>query len=168
MKIRVAVLDNDSVYLDRFVSAFSARYADKVELYSFTDPEIALNTLASNRIDVFVASENFTIDLNAIPSKCVFAYFVDSTGIDSFNNCSAICKFQKADLIYKQFLSLYSEKAGGISSLKLDDDSTKVIVFSSPCLQTIPVCPNNVTVAPEVNNLVVPIRNCNWVLLCSK
>lgn len=133
MKIRVAVLDNDGVYLDRFVSAFSARYADKVELYSFTDPEIALNTLASNRIDVFVASENFTIDQSAIPSKCVFAYFVDSTGIDSFNNCSAICKFQKADLIYKQFLSLYSEKAGGISSLKLDDDSTKVIVFSSPC-----------------------------------
>lgn len=133
MKIRVAVLDNDQIYLDRFVSAFSAKYSDKVELYSFSNLEIALDTVATNRIDIFVASENFAIDPSNIPSKCVFAYFVDNSGIDSYNNCSAICKFQKADLIYKQFLSLYSEKAGGISSLKLDDDSTKIIVFSSPC-----------------------------------
>ncbi|MBQ6302773.1 MAG: chromosome partitioning protein ParA [Clostridiales bacterium] len=133
MKIRVAVLDNDQIYLDRFVSAFSAKYSDKVELYSFSDLQIALDTVATNRIDIFVASENFAIDPSNIPSKCIFAYFVDNAGIDSFNNCNAICKFQKADLIYKQFLSLYSEKAGGISSLKLDDDSTKVIAFASPC-----------------------------------
>ncbi|MBO4591543.1 MAG: chromosome partitioning protein ParA, partial [Eubacterium sp.] len=133
MKIKVAVLDSDQIYLDRFVSAFSAKFADKVELYSFTNQQIAVESLANNRIDVFLASENFDIDVSKIPAKCVFAYFVDNTGIDSYNNQSAICKFQKADLIYKQFLSLYSEKAGGISSLKLDDDSTKVIIFSSPC-----------------------------------
>ena len=133
MKIKVAILDADQVYLDRFVSAFSAKYADKVELYSFTDKDIALTALSNNRIDVFVASESFDIDFNKVPTKCVFAYFVDTAGIDSYNNHSAICKFQKADLIYKQFLSLYSEKAGGISGLKLDDDSTKIIMFSSPC-----------------------------------
>lgn len=133
LKIRVALLDKDSVYLDRFVSAFSAKFSDRVELYSFTDLSVALNTLASDRIDVFVASELFDIDLNSIPSKCVFAYFVETSGIDSYNNQNAICKFQKADLIYKQFLSLYSEKAGGISGFRLDDDSTRIIMFSSPC-----------------------------------
>ena len=133
MKIKVAVLDNDQVYLDRFVSAFSAKFADKVELYSFTDQQIAMDSLANNRIDIFIAGEIFDIDVKQVPAKCVFAYFVDNTGIDSYNNQSAICKYQKADLIYKQFLSLYSEKAGGISSLKLDDDSTKIIIFSSPC-----------------------------------
>ena len=133
MKIKVAVLDNDKLYLDRFVLAFSTKYADKIELYSFTDQQIALDSLTTNRIDVFLAGENFDIDAGTIPSKCVFAYFVDSSGIDSYNNQSAICKFQKADLIYKQLLSLYSEKAGGISSLKLDEDTTRIIVFTSPC-----------------------------------
>ena len=47
MKIRVAVLDNDQIYLDRFVSAFSAKYSDKVELYSFSNLEIALDTVAT-------------------------------------------------------------------------------------------------------------------------
>lgn len=132
MKIKVALLEKDKSYLDRFISAFNAKFADKIELYSFTDKNIAIESLEDNRIDVFVAGESFEIDVNDIPSKCVFAYFVDTPGIDSFSGQSAICKYQKADLIYKQFLSLYSEKAGGISSLKLDDDSTKVIMFSSP------------------------------------
>ena len=131
MKIRVAVLDNDQVYLDRFVSAFSAKYAEKVELYSFSDQQLALNSLISNRIDVFIASETFNISPESIPDRCVFAYFVDGAGIDSYNNQSAICKFQKADLIYKQLLSLYSEKAP-VSSLSSDDASARIIMFTSP------------------------------------
>jgi len=133
MKIKVAVLEKDPVYLERFVSSFSSKYADKIELYSFTDKDIAVKALAENRADIFLAGDDFDIDFGKIPSKCTFAYFVAATGIDSFNDKSAICKYQKADLIYKQMLSLYSEKAGGISSLKLDDDSTRVFIFSSPC-----------------------------------
>ena len=132
MKIRVAVLDNDQVYLDRFVSAFSAKYAEKVELYSFSDQKLALSTLTANRIDVFIASETFDISADSIPERCVFAYFVDTAGIDSYNNQSAICKFQKADLIYKQLLSLYSEKAPIISSLNSDEASARIIMFTSP------------------------------------
>lgn len=133
MKIRVAILDNDKVYLDRFVTAFSAKFADKIELYSFTDLQMAMDSLISNRIEVFLAAETFEIDFDKIPPKCVFAYFVVSNGIDSYKSRSAISKFQKADLIYKQILSLYAEKASDISSLKLDDDSTRIILFSSPC-----------------------------------
>ena len=46
MKIRLALLEKDQSYLNRIVSAFSTKYADKFEIYSFTDPGVALATLA--------------------------------------------------------------------------------------------------------------------------
>lgn len=133
MRIKLALLEKDQSYLNRIVTAFSTKYADKFEIYSFTDESIAMSTLDSSRIDVLVASDAFEIDITELPRRCGFAYFVDSIGVDTVNDQRAICKFQKADLIYKQILSIYSENAGSVSGVKLDDDSTKVIFFSSPC-----------------------------------
>lgn len=133
MRIKLAILEKDQSYLNRIVTAFSTKYADKFEIYSFTDQAIALSTLDSSRIDVLVASDAFEIDVTALPKRCGFAYFVDSVDVDTVNDQRAICKFQKADLIYKQILSIYSENAGSVSGIKLGDDSTKIIFFSSPC-----------------------------------
>lgn len=132
MKIKLAILDKDQNYINRVVSVFSTKYADKFEIYSFTDMKIALGALDGSRVDVFLASDAFEIDVEVIPARCSFAYFVDSPDIETVNGQCAICKFQKVDLIYKQILSIYSEKAGSVSGLKLGDDSTKVIIFSSP------------------------------------
>lgn len=132
MKIKLAILEKDQNYLNRIASAFSTRYADKLEIYSFTDQTIALTTLESSRIDVFVASDVFEIDVKDIPKRCGFAYLVDSGDVDTLREQRAICKFQKADLIYKQILSIYSENAGKVSGLKMGDESTKIIVFSAP------------------------------------
>lgn len=133
MRIKLALLDRDRNYLDRIVSAFEVKYADKFEIYSFTELSAALEVLGSNRIDVFVANESFDIDIKALPKWCGFAYFVNSTGVESVDDQRAICKFQKAELIYKQILSIHSEHAGRITGMKADDDSTKTIIFSSPC-----------------------------------
>lgn len=133
MKIKLAILEKDQSYLNRIVSAFSTKYSDKFEIYSFTDEKIAIETLDSSRIDVLVASDAFEIDVTAIPKRCGFAYFVDSPGVDTVNGQRAICKFQKADLIYKQILSIYSENSGSVFGIELGDNSTKVIFFSSPC-----------------------------------
>lgn len=131
MKIKLAILEKDASYLNRIVSVFSTKYADKFEIYSFTDQAIALSTLESARVDVWVASDAFDIDIEAIPKKCGFAYLVDSVDVETVNGRRAISKFQKADLIYKQILSIYSENAGSVSGLKLGDDSCKVIAFTS-------------------------------------
>ena len=123
MKIKLALLDNDQNYLNRIVSVFNIRYADKLEIYSFTRIESALSALESTRIDVFVSSVAFDVNTAALPKRCGFAYFVDSADIDSVNNQRAICKYQKADLIYRQILSIYSENAGGVSETRFGDDS---------------------------------------------
>ncbi|MBE6961228.1 MAG: chromosome partitioning protein ParA [Ruminococcaceae bacterium] len=132
MKIKLAILEKDPSYLNRIVTAFSVKYADNLEIYSFTNGELALSALDTNRIDVFLVSDAFEIEMNAIPKRCGFAYFVDSPDVETLNNQRAICKFQKADLIYKEILSLYSENKGGATGLKFNDDSTKLIAFSSP------------------------------------
>lgn len=132
MKIKLAILEKDKSYLSRIVSSFGTKYSDKLEVYSFTEYEVALQTIAEVKIDVFISSDSFEIDTTKLPSRCSFAYFVDSADIDMLNDQPTICKFQKADLIYKQILSIYSEHAGSISGFKNSDDDCKVIAFGSP------------------------------------
>lgn len=131
MKIKLAILENDQSYLNRFVSVFGTKYADKFQLYSFTDADVALDTLESAKIEVLVAGDTFELDEKKLPKRCALAYFSDSPDVDSINGQRAICKFQKADLIYKQILGIYSENAGNVSGIKLGDDSTKLIFFQS-------------------------------------
>lgn len=132
MKIKLALLEQDKNYLNKIVSVFSSKYADKFEIYSFSELPIALKELEASHLEVFIADSAFEIDVSAIPKRCGFAYFVNSSDIETVREQRAICKFQKADLIYKQILSIYSENAGSVSGLKLGDGSTKVIIFSSP------------------------------------
>ena len=131
MKIKVAILEHDENYLNRIVSSFNMKYNDKIEIYSFTNKEIALETIKSNRIDVFLANFVFDIDFTSLNKNLAFAYLVDSMDVDTVKQQRAICKYQKADLIYKQILSIYSEKAEFTSGIKSGDDSAKVIAFCS-------------------------------------
>ena len=131
MRIKLAILEKDVSYLNRIVSVFGTKYADKFEIYSFTDPTVAMASLEDAKIDVLVANDVFEIPVADLPKRCGFAYLVDSADISMENDQRAICKFQKADLIYKQILSVYSEKAGSISGLKLGDESAKICVFHS-------------------------------------
>lgn len=133
MKIKLAILERDTGYLNRIVSAFNTRYADKLEIYSFTNYEVAVEALNLSKIDVFIANDIFEVNPKDIPGRCGIAYLVESPDIENVRNQRAVCKFQKADLIYKQILSIYSENAENISKLKLNEDSCKLITFSSPC-----------------------------------
>ena len=63
MRIKLAILERDQSYLNRIVTAFSTKYADKFEIYSFTDKDMAIATLGTARIDVLVASDAFDIDV---------------------------------------------------------------------------------------------------------
>ncbi len=131
MKIKLAILETDKSYLSRIVSTFGAKYADKFEIYSFTDQDVALASLGSAKIDVLLASDSFEIDPAKLPGRCGFAYLVESADIELQKGQRAICKFQKADLIYKNILSVYSEKASSIIGFKLDGGESCLIAFSS-------------------------------------
>lgn len=132
MKIKIAILENDQSYLNRIVTVFSTKYSDKFQIYSFTNLETALSVLESEKIEVLIANDSFDVDVAQLPRRCAFAYFVDSKDVETHNNQRAISKFQKAEMIYKQILSIYSENAGSTNGLKLHQDSCELIIFTSP------------------------------------
>lgn len=132
MKIYVVILDSDQIYLDRLVSHLSGKYSSKLEVYAFTKKEAALEKVRDAKVDVFLAESRFEIDPDDIPRRTGFAYLVDSAEVETYRGQTAVSKFQKLDLIYRQILSIHSEKAGMVTGLKVTDDSCRLIAFSSP------------------------------------
>lgn len=131
MKIRLAVLEPDKSYLSRVASVFNAKYADKLEIYSFTEEKTALAALEKDHIDVFLANEAFAIDKETLPERCGFAYLVEMPGIESLRGENALCKFQKAELIYKKVLGIFSDQASAITGMMHSDSGTKMTAFFS-------------------------------------
>lgn len=132
MKIKVAILDNDKMYLDRISMSFATKYPDEIQIYSFTDKKTALDALEKNKIEVFLSVDDYEIDVKKLPKRCGFAYFVEKSDINSIRDEAAIGKFQKIDLIYQQILNLYSEKAVSISAIRVNNEKCKVYLFISP------------------------------------
>jgi hypothetical protein len=62
LKIKLAILDSDANYLNRIASVFTNRFSDKLEVYSFTDTQAAMQNLKPSRINVFIAGDAFDID----------------------------------------------------------------------------------------------------------
>jgi DNA-binding Lrp family transcriptional regulator len=56
---------------------------------------------------------------------------VESADVEMIHNQRAVCKFRKADEIYKQILSIYAEKASTITGFKVGGDECAVIAFCS-------------------------------------
>ena len=132
MRIRLAVLDSDKNYLSRLSTVFMNKYADKIEFYSFTDEKMAVDNVNTGRIDVFLANENYSINTEYLSPECGFAYIVESPDIEEVHNQKAIAKYQRADLFYKQILSLYAETVEAASSFKKGNEmQSKVIAFTS-------------------------------------
>lgn len=133
MKIKVAIVEQDKTYLDRIVMVFTNKLSDKIEIYSFTDLNLAVKTLEDTKIDVMLVSEAFHIDPDELPYACGFAYLVETMDVDSYNGQRTICKYQKADLIYKQILNIFSENVTAVTGLRIDEnDSVRVVGFVSP------------------------------------
>ncbi len=133
MRIKLAILHSDPVYLNRLISILSAKYHERLALYSFTEQETAMEAIAREKIDVFLADDLFGIPTEELPEKCGFAYFVDSPEVDTFKGAPAICQFQRAELIYKRILGVFSDALGETSVRNLYSGSAKVLMFSSPC-----------------------------------
>ena len=130
MKIKVVLLDNNAKYLNKITMALTAKYPDKVEMHSFTDVDSAFESLVKDRVDVFVASDSFEINPDTLPSKCAFAYFVDSEDIESLADYKTICRFQKIDVIFNRIQKVYLEKSAAIISSVDDTKSGKVKVVN--------------------------------------
>lgn len=130
MKIRLLLLDSDKNYLNRITASFTTKYADEVEIYSFSDLEIAMEKLSSARVDVFLADETFSIDVSRVPGRCSFAYLVETSSIDRIRGQKAFAKYQKIGLFHKQLLNLCAENPMADVSFRTNTgEQAQVLLF---------------------------------------
>lgn len=111
MKIKIAILDLDTEYLKKISKVIENNYSDKMQIFSFTNLDIAIKSIKENKIDVFLGVEEFDIDTKKLPNRCAFAYFVDSAEIKYFKDTRCVGKYQKIEYIYKEVLSIYADSA---------------------------------------------------------
>ena len=132
MKIKLAIVDKDKVYLSRLTNAFTTKYTENFEMHSFTDIDVAVEAVSISRIDILLVDTSIDVELSNIPSFCSVAYLVESQGIDLVKGQPAICKFQKIDLIYKQIINIYADKMSAIGKTKDGNGHGDIFAFSSP------------------------------------
>lgn len=108
MRIRLGLLGNYS-YIMRLSNYFSANYSDKLEVFAFTESAGLREHLRHAKIDVLLAEPDVVSNDLLIPRTTIMAYMSDAPDIQSINEIRAICKYQKAELIYREILSLYAE-----------------------------------------------------------
>lgn len=133
MKVKVAILEKDEVHQKRLASAFETKYADRAEVYCFSDESVALSNLGSLHAHLLLAEECFEIDPSALPERCTLAYLTESAEGGSLRDFPAIFKYQHVDQIFRQVLSLCANIAGGSTGIGGASGGAKVLLFASPC-----------------------------------
>ena len=79
---------------------------------------------------MLLIDQEIKLDENKIPQGLTIGYLSRNSGTEEIDGVPSIGKYQKAEAIYKQMISLYAEKAGRIS-LKKNDIAAKVVLFTS-------------------------------------
>jgi cellulose biosynthesis protein BcsQ len=133
IRIKLVILDSDANYISRLTNAFNANFSDRLEVYAFTKIKTFLDFIENNKVDVVLASESFGVETKALPETTEFAYFVDSSSIETLNNKKAICKYTKIDVIYKSILNLYSESQANVIGFKQEEDAKTKMLSFFPC-----------------------------------
>ena len=132
LKIKFGIADPDKIYLERLGRLFCRKYNNQIEVYSFSESSQIEEAVRSNRINVLAVSPAMDIDRGKIADFCMFSYLVDEKNISGYNDQKVICKYQKADNIYRQILALYSEKlADKVRYRSSEHGRSKVTLFIS-------------------------------------
>ncbi len=109
MQIRLVIGEHDERYLNNLVRFLEKNYLDKLEIFSFSIPEMLENYLASGLADVILIDENFGVDAKSAAGYGKTAYLCDNASETEIDGIRTIAKFKKPDLIYKDILDLYAE-----------------------------------------------------------
>ncbi len=132
MRIKVAFVDGDKVYLSRLVTTLNAKMSDKLDACSFSDMEYLYEYLEEVKNTVVVVSEDMEVDFTRIPESASFAYLVEMGGIVECKGQRAICKYQRIADLYKEILNLFSEKVSVDYKLQTNTDDRSIYLFTSP------------------------------------
>lgn len=130
MKIKVAVFDKDAEYMRRLAKAFQRKYGERVALSLFSNEELLYEGMKETSVELLLVDQDIKLDASRIPQGLTVGYLSKNAAAEEINGIPAIGKYQKAETVYKQMISLYAERAGRVS-LKKNDLAAKVVLFTS-------------------------------------
>lgn len=110
MQIRLVIGEGDNRYLNNLIRFLEKNYMDKLEIFSFSTPDMLRNYLKSGLADVILIDENFGIGVDEIEGYGKAAYLCDNILETGRDGARTIAKYKKPDLIYKDILDIYAEK----------------------------------------------------------
>ena len=109
MKIRLGLMESNQRYTDKLSAFFNAHYSSEIQIFTFSSYETLENFLKDKRIDVLLADPVLLPENARLPESIALAYFADAQDVESIRDTRAVCRYQKADLIFKEVLDLFSE-----------------------------------------------------------
>lgn len=118
MRLKVVIFDSDIEFMNRLADIFQKKYTNKINLSIFSDIDKMYQSLSGNSADVVLLGRPSRIDAGRIPAGIAAGYLSAGPDIDKIEGFPAICKYQKAEAIYKLILNLYAESASEVKLKK--------------------------------------------------
>ena len=126
MLIRLGLLDTDFRYINKLADYFGHHYNREVEVRQFSDSRTLMDSLNRHeRLDVLLASPDAVSDPASLPAGLQFAYLAEDMR-DSSGGVPAICKYQRADALFRAVEVL----AENVSVGKKGDGACRLILFT--------------------------------------
>ena len=131
MRIKLALLDQDNIYLERIVNLLSNKYPGEFQLYTYSEEQLAKKELEKIKVDVILVNEIFNVDKTDIKQQCEFGYLVESNGIENIRGEKAICKYQNIEKIYSDIKDIFSDNDIALEKKESNGVKTKIFWFTS-------------------------------------
>lgn len=128
MKIRIAIFENDKLYLNRFFDYMSKNYSDKVEIHGFSSKDTLTEFLDVNDVEILLVSDIEASNFKQYDENLIVIQLAEKDTVNS--DIKTILKYQKISLIYKEILNVYSEKYKTFSH-KSNNLNANIISFMS-------------------------------------
>lgn len=132
MKIKIAILENDKLYMERLMLHFTRYYADRLEVYTYSQVDSLAEALKTVRFEVLLTAEQFGSRLPELPEYTGLVYLVEQNDIEKIEDVAVIGKYQKPEMIYRQIVGIYSVKMDKkLSKKNTDNIACRLILVTS-------------------------------------
>lgn len=133
MKIRLAILENDKLYVERLLSYYGKYYADKLEIYAYSEYGKLENAMESTHFDVLLTTQECVPAEAELPEYMGLLYLVEQNDIEKIKDIPAAGKYQKPETVYRQILAVYSSRTDKTFSKKnIKDKECRLFLVTSP------------------------------------
>lgn len=118
LKLKLAVLDSDKVYLERIGRFLLKHYADRIEAHMFSERKEALEAVSDERFDIFLVSSDLISDEATVKNNCLTVVLADTADIREYNGICAVSRYQKAGSLISGIQELYADMISESASVK--------------------------------------------------